>query len=209
MSQRPTTSAIVLAGGRGSRFGGDKLVADLAGRPVLERTIDAVRPLVDEVLVVGRGGSTRGVAYLADDAAFQGPLAGLETGLRSAVGEVVVVLGGDMALAQPAVLRLLADRVRIAVPGGPAAAVLVESGAVRPLPLALRRDGASDAAEAALAEGGRSLRALLDRLPVAVVDEATWRAVDPFGDTLIDVDTQADLSLARARLEADRLRARA
>ena len=41
MSER--VSAIVLAGGRSSRFGSDKLVKEIEGRSILLRAIDAVK----------------------------------------------------------------------------------------------------------------------------------------------------------------------
>ncbi|MEQ8708677.1 MAG: bifunctional 2-C-methyl-D-erythritol 4-phosphate cytidylyltransferase/2-C-methyl-D-erythritol 2,4-cyclodiphosphate synthase [Rhodospirillales bacterium] len=50
------TAALIVAGGRGSRFGGDlpKQYADLAGTPVIRHTVEAFlnHPLVDHVLVV-------------------------------------------------------------------------------------------------------------------------------------------------------------
>ena len=47
-------SAIVLAGGRSSRFGGDKLAGRLGGETVLDRTVDAVGAVaVDIVIVTG------------------------------------------------------------------------------------------------------------------------------------------------------------
>jgi molybdenum cofactor cytidylyltransferase len=50
-----TTAAVVLAAGRGSRFAGDahKLLADVAGRPVIGHVVDAVVDAgFDEVVVV-------------------------------------------------------------------------------------------------------------------------------------------------------------
>jgi molybdenum cofactor cytidylyltransferase len=46
-------SALILAGGAGRRFGGGKLLASLAGQPVIRRVVDAVvSDLFTEVLVV-------------------------------------------------------------------------------------------------------------------------------------------------------------
>ncbi|HSW43930.1 MAG TPA: NTP transferase domain-containing protein, partial [Patescibacteria group bacterium] len=45
-------TGIVLAGGRSTRFGEDKLVAEVGGRPLLHLAIDAVATAVDEVVVV-------------------------------------------------------------------------------------------------------------------------------------------------------------
>ena len=47
------TVVIVLAAGSGSRFGGGKLLATVAGRPVLQHVLDATAEAgVDEVVVV-------------------------------------------------------------------------------------------------------------------------------------------------------------
>lgn len=194
-----TTSAIVLAGGRSSRFGGSKLDADLAGRTVLDRSIDAVVAACSEVLVVGRASGDRpGVRYLPDTEAFDGPLAGLVMGLEAASGDVAVVIGGDMPLAESRVLALLAARLD----GGSTATLLDDGAQARPLPMAVRRVAALAAATAAMGAGERSLRAFLGRLETEVVPESAWRALDPAGGTLIDVDTTEDLAQARARLAA-------
>ena len=42
-------------------------------------------------------------------------------------------------------------------------------------------------------EGERSLRAWLQAMRMAVIDEATWTALDPERATLRDVDEPADL----------------
>jgi molybdopterin-guanine dinucleotide biosynthesis protein A len=191
---RVSVSAIVLAGGRSSRFGADKLAADLGGRSVLERTIEAVGSVAGEVLVIGRRGRVPGVTYVADDRPFEGPLAGLAAGLRRASGTLVIAVAGDMPSIEPAVLRLLVGRLDAA-----AAAVLDEAGVRRPLPIAAKREAALVAAEAALAGGERSLRSLLDRLETASVPEGEWRSVDPSADSLADIDTPADLERLRTR----------
>lgn len=45
-------TALVLAGGASSRFGQDKGVLDLSGKPLIKHVVDAVSPLVDETIVV-------------------------------------------------------------------------------------------------------------------------------------------------------------
>jgi molybdopterin-guanine dinucleotide biosynthesis protein A len=90
-----------------------------------------------------------------------------------------------------------------AVPGAAAvhaeAAVLVENGEARPLPMALRRAPARQATEQAISAGERSLRHLLARLRAEAIDEAEWRRLDPDADSLVDIDTAADLDRARRR----------
>lgn len=45
---------IIVAGGSASRFGSDKLMADVAGRPLIAWTINTILPLVDECVLVTR-----------------------------------------------------------------------------------------------------------------------------------------------------------
>ena len=76
------------------------------------------------------------------------------------------------------------------------------------LPLAVRPSIAGPVVDALLRDDRRALRALLDRVTVAVVPAATWRALDPDGRTLDDVDTPADLERRTAAdLGQDRARA--
>jgi len=59
------TVGILLAAGAGSRFGGDKLLAPLHGKPLVQHAIDALRPAVTDIIAVVRPGSARLTALLA------------------------------------------------------------------------------------------------------------------------------------------------
>jgi molybdenum cofactor guanylyltransferase len=191
---KPRVSAIVLAGGRSSRFGRDKLAEPLDGRALLDHAVAAVSPLARETIVVARPGDTppvpAGTIVVHDPAAFEGPLMGLVTGLRSATQPVALVVGGDMPTLVPAVLAALIARLDDPTVD---AAVLEAGGRRRPLPSVLRSAPARSAAERLVAAGERRLGALHEALATAAVDEPTWRTLDPDGRTLRDVDTPAEL----------------
>lgn len=192
-----TVSAIVLAGGRSARFGGDKLAADLDGQPVLALAVAAVRSVADETIVVGRTSGPEGVRFVADERPGAGPLGGVAAGLRAATGDIALIVGGDMPRLEPGVLRLLLDRLEGR--GGAVATVLEDAGIPRPLPIAALAGPALVAAAAGLASGDRSLRGFLARLTLTTVPEGDWRAIDPRGGTLLDVDTRSDLERLRRR----------
>jgi molybdopterin-guanine dinucleotide biosynthesis protein A len=187
-------TAIVLAGGRSSRFGRDKLAERIDGRTLLDSAIDGVVPSSTEILVVAAPEAVlvlpSEVQLVHDPVAFEGPLAGVASGLRVATEDSAFVVGADMpSLVGAVVASMLAgldDPVVEAV-------VLEHEGRPRPLPIALRRDPALAAAEVLLADGERRLRALLDALATTVIPEATWRALDPYGMTVRDIDTPGDL----------------
>jgi molybdenum cofactor guanylyltransferase len=203
-------TGIVLAGGRSSRFGGDKLMEGLDGDALLERAVAAVRAVADEVIVAGRPGNAASptIRSFVDAEPFGGPLLALLGVLREARGAVAVIVGGDMPRLVPAVLRAMLDRidqdaaidaVLLGQPPSSATSPAASPGRRAVLPLAVQVPAALGAAEAAVGSGDRSLQALVDRLAHVELPASTWLALDPEGSTLLDVDTRADLERIRPR----------
>jgi molybdopterin-guanine dinucleotide biosynthesis protein A len=200
-----TVVAIVLAGGGSTRFGTDKLAAELDGRPLLHHALEGAAEAADRIVLVLAPaaavpplppGIEHRIEIARDEARHRGPLAGLAAGLARLDADadadvVAIVVGGDMPRLVPAVLRLLAERV---AEDGRTAAAALEGDPVPSLPVALRPQPALEAARALLAADRRSLRALLDALRVVTVQAAEWRLLDRAGATLADVDTPADLA---------------
>ena len=200
---RAGATGIVLAGGRSTRFGTDKLAVEVDGRPLLHLAIGAVARVVDEVVVVfGPSGFEAWqapdvavpVVIARDAVAGQGPLAGLAAGLAAASQPLALLVGGDQPALRPALLAELLRRLTPAA-GGPSLDVvgLEEEGRLRPLPVALRVATAGPAAGVALAGGTRSLVGLFGRLRAGTLAPELWAGLDPAGDSLRDVDTPGDL----------------
>jgi molybdopterin-guanine dinucleotide biosynthesis protein A len=196
----------VLAGGRSTRFGGDKLAADVGGRPLLYLAIEAVAEVVDEVVVVIGSEAPEPslpanlpvpVLVARDAVAGGGPLAGLAAGLAVTSHPLAVLVGGDQPALRPALLRELFRRLTPGFGGPPLDVVgLEEDGRLRPLPVALRVATTRPAAAVALAGGIRSLVGLFGRLRSGTLDSERWRELDPAGDSLRDIDTPDDLPSA-------------
>ena len=203
--------AVVLAGGASSRFGSDKLAVLVDGRPLLHHALEAVAEIADRIVIVIAPRATLPsvpealagrVVFARDAAAHDGPLAGLAAGLaappaldtpvRDEAPRIALVVGGDMPSLVPDVLRLLAK----ALAAEPALdAMTLAASRPAPLPMAVRWQAARIAVDAVLAPGSRrSLMALIAAVPSATVPAEAWRAVDPAGASLRDVDTPTDLS---------------
>ncbi len=106
---------IVVAAGRGSRFGGAKQYADLAGRRVLDWSVDGARSVADGVVLVvppGRGEEPEP----AVEAVVEGGdtrSASVRAGLAAVpkYAEVVLVHDAARPLASHALFRAVADAV--------------------------------------------------------------------------------------------------
>jgi molybdopterin-guanine dinucleotide biosynthesis protein A len=190
-------TGIVLAGGRATRFGSDKLRATYRGIPLVHHAALRLAELCDDVVVVlapgvDGVGLPPGVRTANDATEGEGPLAGLHTGLlQAARSDAVLVVGGDMPDLQLTVAR---EMVRVLGDASVDAVVLADGDRPRPLPCVLRTPQAADVVHSLLHAGRRRLRDVIDGLRTAVIDEATWTALDPGRRSVFDVDEPEDLS---------------
>lgn len=134
---------IIVAGGSSSRFGSDKLMSDVAGRPLITYTIDAVRRVVPHCVLVARrdqvrqlreldlgvevvpGGETRTASEAAGLAVVgSSELIGIHDGARPAVSAVLIERLFDVAAERGGAVpglppsRPLVDRASLAAVTG-------------------------------------------------------------------------------------------
>jgi molybdopterin-guanine dinucleotide biosynthesis protein A len=104
-------TAAILAGGRASRLGGlDKSRLVISGRTILERQLDALRPVAERVVIVTsdvvRYRDT-GLPVVADFVPGGGSLGGIYTALRESDGPVLVLACDMPFVTAPFLARLL------------------------------------------------------------------------------------------------------
>lgn len=187
-------AAIVLAAGASSRFGSNKLLAPLGGRPILQHVLDAVAEagLDDTVVVLGDDAAAveaaiawsserRVVNERPQDGLSSSLRVGLDAAAEDPATEAVLVVLGDQPTIRPSVI----DAVVRAADGSPAPFVQAHYAADgAPNPVLVRRQAW---AMAAGLSGDRGLGPLLAARPELVL------AVDVEGANP-DVDTPADLA---------------
>lgn len=107
---QPQWTAIVLAGGRSSRFGTDKLSARLHGRRLIDLVLDGI-PAEVPVIVVGPDPAPvrRRIEVVREEPVFGGPVAAIEAGLRGAATALVGIIAADMPGAAPYLEGLVRD----------------------------------------------------------------------------------------------------
>ncbi|MCJ8298663.1 MAG: molybdenum cofactor guanylyltransferase [Pseudomonadales bacterium] len=153
-------SAVVLAGGQGSRMGGlDKGIVQYRGKKMIEWTLDVVRPLVSQLLISCNRNLTDYMP-LADSvvcdriAGSLGPLAGVHAAMESAASATLLVLPCDT----PLINRSIVEKILLTAAENPnAIIVLAEGEFLHPLhaaiPVALKQS-----LEDYLIDGGRAVR---------------------------------------------------
>ncbi len=188
-------SAIIVSGGRSERFGSDKAAIKLDGRTLIEHVLDAVAPVVDDVVVVGPW-APNGLAASIEPEPLEGPLGALAWGLELCSSPHALLVACDHPLLVPGLLR---EFVRMR---GDADAVVARADG-RPEPLvAVYSHDCLSVANALLDSGERSMRALLAAIDVRWIDPHEWRVHDPNGNSFVDIDTPEDLErLTGGRLE--------
>lgn len=192
-----TASGVVLAGGRSLRMGEDKARLCVAGRPLIYWAVAALQSVVQRVYCVGGDrplALALGIPFIPDRVPACGPLGGIGSAMR-ALGTDILVLGCDMPLVHPGLLRLL-----IGAQGDADAVVPLNADEHEPL-LALYRLSCADAVEAALASGRRRVTSFYDAVRVQLLEEHVWRAVDPDGRSFFNVNTPSDLDAVRSAME--------
>ena len=123
--------AIVVAAGSGSRFGGAKQYAALAGRRVLDWSVDAARAQVDSVVLVVGDNDVATIETAADIVVAGGATrsASVRAGLAAVPHDASIVVVHDAArpLASPALFASVIDTVRAGAPAGVAAVAVTDT----------------------------------------------------------------------------------
>ncbi|WP_416838387.1 molybdenum cofactor guanylyltransferase [Haloferax sp. DFSO52] len=201
-------SAVILAGGRSTRFGdADKAVASLAGVPMIRRVADRLESVVDQLVVNCRADQRDAiesamadyslpVRYALDTSPDEGPMAGIGTGLAACAGEYAVVVACDMPFVERDIVRYLferadADDVDAAVPKLDDGWYQTTQAVYRAVPMA-------SACSNALERGDRKILAPLDELAWVVVAEDEIRDHGSL-DSFENLNTREEFEAAQSR----------
>ena len=107
-------TGVIQAGGKSTRMGGEpKALLELGGRRIIERVLDALRPVVDDVLIVTNTPALYGflgIPMVPDVYPDHGSLGGIFTGLSAAGGGAAFTVACDMPFLHPEVARLVIGR---------------------------------------------------------------------------------------------------
>lgn len=197
-------SAVILAGGGGRRLGVDKALLEFDGRALLSWTVRKVRCCVDEVVVVARDRRhaeqleriTPEAVLAWDSVEGFGPVAGLDSGMRSAAGDLVFATGCDLPFLSQAVIERLFELAE-QEPVYDAAVPIRQNGWIEPLHSVYSRERMAAACHRALLGGEQSIRSPLRDLRINCIPVEMLLPLDPDLLTFFNLNTQEDLRQAQ------------
>lgn len=201
-------SAVILAGGFSKRFGSDKGLTMLLGKPLIKFVLDAVDGIVEETLVVVSS-NLQAEAYskaigsniriAVDKCEMRSPLVGALTGFSEVHGEYTLLLSCDIPLASRDVLALLLELCigrNAAIPRWP-------NGYIEPLHATYKTKTALEAAEKALSAGKFDMRSMIERLRgIRYISTLVLQQFDPKLKMFLNVNTPLDLKRAEQMLKS-------
>lgn len=160
MSQQVET--YILAGGKSSRFGSDKALASIDGRPLLMHQIRAVAPVASSLTVIADKNDkyhNLGIRTIADSTPGLGPMGGLKTALEDQKkNNWILIVACDAHGLETAWLQTLIEK---AIFG--AKIVCFKGERYEPMP-ALYHPSIYDIVMDQLRAGERSMQALADNV---------------------------------------------
>ena len=113
MLERRNITGIILAGGKSSRMGTDKGFLLLKNKPFLQYSIDALKPLVSEIIIVSDNSDydVVGLKRVNDITKNAGPVAGICSGVEASSTEYNLILSCDIPLINSEILQKLIDNI--------------------------------------------------------------------------------------------------
>jgi len=203
-------SAIILSGGSSKRFGRNKSLAKLIGKPMITYVVDSVAPFVDEVIVTTDKEDNRSelskildpsVKILLDEYEPKSPVIGSLTGFKNARGKHSILLACDTPLLSSEVTSLLlelSEDYDAVIPRWP-------NGYIEPLQATYDTRKAYEASLETVNHGELKMSAIIARLRrVLYLSTIALSKFDPKLNTFLNVNTPDELLRIERILRTDR-----
>lgn len=191
-------TSIVLAGGRSLRLGRDKALEKIGGQRLIDRVIERLTQVGDEIIVVSSSEEQFidvGVKHIGDSYPGRGALVGLYSGLLEAQSLHNIAVGCDMPFLNVELLRHLKS-----LAAGFDVVIPRFGDRVEPLHAVYSKDCIAPI-EKNFGEGKFKVSALLDAVKVRYVEGEEIDRFDPEHLSFFNINYEADLVKARGILE--------
>lgn len=186
----------IQAGGQSSRMGEDKALKTFLGRPLIERVIERLMPIADEVILTTN--RPESYAFLThrlftDLKPGRGALGGLYTAIASAKHPIVAVVACDMPFASATLIEMAS---RLLVEEEADVVIAKSEEGYEPLHAVYRRETCLPAIESAIDADQWKVIAWFPKVKVRVLTPAEIKQSDPSGLAFWNVNTPEEFAKA-------------
>ena len=186
----------IQAGGQSSRMGEDKALKPFLGRPLIQRVIERLTPIADEIIVT----TNRPEDYLflnlrlfSDLKPGRGALGGLYTAIASAAHPTVAVVACDMPFASASFIETAA---RLLVEEKADVVIAISEEGYEPLHAVYRRETCLPAIESTIDADQWRVIAWFPKVKVRVLTKEEMKQSDPSGLAFWNVNTPEEFAKA-------------
>src|SRR5690349_22035126 len=186
----------IQAGGQSSRMGEDKALKTFLGRPLIQRVVERLSSIADEVIVTTNRPedySFLGLRLFPDLKPDRGALGGLYTAIASASNPIVAVVACDMPFAGP---ELLEAASKLLVHEDADVVIARSEEGYEPLHALYRRETCLPAIETAIDADQWKVIAWFPQVKVRVLTSDEIGQYDPSGLAFWNVNTPEEFSKA-------------
>jgi molybdopterin-guanine dinucleotide biosynthesis protein A len=192
---------LILAGGGGKRFGGEKAFFEISGKPMIQRVVERISELSEDLVISCRSGEEKlakmfpNAKIAVDESEIEGALTGLVSGLPKIKSGYTAVVTCDCPMIKPEVIETLFGYAKGrggAVPRWP-------SGYVEPLQAVYNTEKLRVAVQRIWRRGKMKLADVLNTIPdLTYVPTEKLANVDPALKSFINVNSPQDLERLRS-----------
>jgi molybdopterin-guanine dinucleotide biosynthesis protein A len=188
-------TAVILAGGRNSRFPIPKGLIRIDDELIIQKNINLLGSLFDDLLVSTNTPEIYfhfGARLIGDILPSCGPMSGIYTALINSRHDAVFVTACDMPSVSAGVIRMICRKYsEISAAGSYDAVIPLFDGESQPL-FGVYCKSMLPALKQGVADDRVKLRHLLKDRRVLYIDEAEVRAVDAEGKSFVNINTAED-----------------
>ena len=184
----------IQAGGQSSRMGEDKALKSFLGRPLIQRVVDRLAPVADELIVTTNRPEDYAflnVRLIPDLKPGRGALGGLYTAIASASQPLVAVVACDMPFASAPLLEAAS---RLMVEEAADVVIPKSEHGYEPLHAVYRRATCLPAIDAAIDADQWKVIAWFPQVKVRTLTPEEIRQVDPAGLAFWNVNTPEEFA---------------
>jgi len=189
-------SVCIQAGGESRRMGQDKALMPFLGRPLIQRVVDRLTPIADEVIITTNTPDDYrflGLRLFPDLIPDRGALGGLYTALSSAGFPLTAVVACDMPFASPALIEAM---LKLIVQEDADVVIPDSGGGLEPMHAIFRRETCIPAIKSAIDNDQWKLISWFPQVKVRILRPVEVARYDPSGLAFWNLNTPSEFAEA-------------